>query len=605
MEKKRTRDEPSTSDHAGRETDTQQRPHSDFGAFEKSTKGFGMKMLLKMGYKPGAGLGKEGEGRVNPIEVKLRQGQAGLGFGELPPRRGAEAGGGAVAAAAARVSVREPSWRRSVQRGKGAEADIKVSRSSTPSGDAATTLPAKIIDYTSSVPRELSSLAERGSITQRTDFQDTAIHQPRFPELRHNLDLLLRRAETEQRHARQALQQQRQAMGQLEEEQRAVASKLAVLERRQAVVTEIRAIVAASSEPRDDPSLLGTLSALAAYAKDCRHEDAIRLLAARSLASLSLSALRQRLALVAPRLTEPTLLELVSRLAPISYFRLEDLAAPDLNYATPYEEALSAALLPRLRSAIVTDLSAPGDEGALAAAELLTAWINLLPTPLLREILTVTVLPALRRTLEGNATDQLHLHLLPWLRILQQRSASHGALMGAAENVELADGVAELFQGVRRRLAVWIQQRDDPLSQSCLSLLETWRPPALPQREFDTLLARLIIPAITASLSLLEIEPASQDIGPITTALSWAAVVPAEILAGAFSKHLFPKLESVLKAWMSDPTADFAEITEWYDAWKGLFPPHLSEQPAMQEGWDGLLRVMNSLLLAATTTSSH
>lgn len=53
----------------------------DFASFEKNTKGFGMKMLLKMGYKKGEGLGKEGEGIINPVEATLRPKKVGLGFG--------------------------------------------------------------------------------------------------------------------------------------------------------------------------------------------------------------------------------------------------------------------------------------------------------------------------------------------------------------------------------------------------------------------------------------------------------------------------------------------------------------------------------------------
>ena len=40
---------------------------------------FGMKMLQKMGFKPGDGLGKEGDGIKEPVEIKLKYDKLGIG----------------------------------------------------------------------------------------------------------------------------------------------------------------------------------------------------------------------------------------------------------------------------------------------------------------------------------------------------------------------------------------------------------------------------------------------------------------------------------------------------------------------------------------------
>ncbi|KDP38622.1 hypothetical protein JCGZ_03975 [Jatropha curcas] len=49
------------------------------GSFEVHTKGFGSKMMAKMGYVEGGGLGKDGQGMAEPIEVIQRPKSLGLG----------------------------------------------------------------------------------------------------------------------------------------------------------------------------------------------------------------------------------------------------------------------------------------------------------------------------------------------------------------------------------------------------------------------------------------------------------------------------------------------------------------------------------------------
>ncbi|KAI8374204.1 uncharacterized protein BYT42DRAFT_499267 [Radiomyces spectabilis] len=53
--------------------DEEERPISNLGSWEAHTKGFGAKMMAKMGYVHGQGLGAEGQGRIDPIEVRLHK----------------------------------------------------------------------------------------------------------------------------------------------------------------------------------------------------------------------------------------------------------------------------------------------------------------------------------------------------------------------------------------------------------------------------------------------------------------------------------------------------------------------------------------------------
>lgn len=52
---------------------------SGVGSFERHTKGFGSKMMVKMGFVPGSGLGKDGQGIATPLTAVRRRKSRGLG----------------------------------------------------------------------------------------------------------------------------------------------------------------------------------------------------------------------------------------------------------------------------------------------------------------------------------------------------------------------------------------------------------------------------------------------------------------------------------------------------------------------------------------------
>ena len=52
---------------------------STFAGFEAHTSGFGSRMLAKMGWAPGQGLGADGQGREEPIFASKRAKGLGLG----------------------------------------------------------------------------------------------------------------------------------------------------------------------------------------------------------------------------------------------------------------------------------------------------------------------------------------------------------------------------------------------------------------------------------------------------------------------------------------------------------------------------------------------
>lgn len=182
-------------------------PGPGFAQFNKHSKGFGQKMLEKMGWNVGKGLGADGEGIINPVETKLRPARMGLSFRGFDERTTqakmeAKARRGEVSSEDEAEQEQEPKGRRrnawkSDASPTSKEQTHRKRKPKTIYKTAAEILAEteqqqiplsqqKIIDMTGPGVREINL-----SDIKRTDSPTLMEVTSRLPELRHNLRLMV------------------------------------------------------------------------------------------------------------------------------------------------------------------------------------------------------------------------------------------------------------------------------------------------------------------------------------------------------------------------------------------------------------------------------
>lgn len=180
--------------------------HKEFAKFATHGTGFGMKMLQKMGWQVGKGLGAEGEGIVNPIETKQRPNRMGIAFKgfdertkqhkEEAVRRGEAVSDEEMTEAPVKSKKRRDAWKkdaltpsedRSDEPAKPRKPKVVYKTANEIINEATITepVPQKIIDMTGPAAREISSISQIRS--QSPTMMETST---RLPELRHNLRLI-------------------------------------------------------------------------------------------------------------------------------------------------------------------------------------------------------------------------------------------------------------------------------------------------------------------------------------------------------------------------------------------------------------------------------
>ena len=250
---------------------------------------------------------------------------------------------------------------------------------------------------------------------------------------------------------------------------------------------------------------------------------------------------------------------------------------------SPYESMIYTLWLPRVRSALNNDWNVLDPS---PATSLVVSWKEIIPPFVYANILDQVVVPKLNQTLRnwkprssrhgGVQNSQFPWYLFTWLQYLDERHT----------NPRNATG---LLSDVKRKFRVVLDTWD--LHRGLINGIELWRD-AL-GTEFDTSLRDHLLPRLARHLrDDFDINPQDQDLAALEDVLKWKPFFQLNVMGLLLVAEFFPKWHHILYIWLiNDP--NYEEVAEWFSWWRSLIPTDINDLAIVDDEWNKGLQTMD------------
>ncbi|XP_023335481.1 tuftelin-interacting protein 11 [Eurytemora carolleeae] len=568
-----------------------------FGDWEKHTKGIGAKLLLKMGYKAGGGLGKNLEGRAQIVEAFVRKGKGAIGRygpeGSRPKTGKADSEDEEEAEFKSKLrqwkTVNEVGGKKRTAEYvyKSVEEVLEEGKFRKIKRDDQKTSTVKVIDMTGREERVLTGY-QSISGQQRPDedgfsskhhlsSQGKKKRNFELPELIHNLNLLVDMCEQDIIQADRQLVHHKDRVSLLDSE----GEKLSILVDREKDQIESLEQIIAVIDRLEQKFVDGTLDmelALKAFQrlkdefqKEFR-EFELQYVASTIVVPLVKSSLLGWTPLAGKNESIPHLTTFTQWRDILEEESNQFILQPGPSEPMPaYHTLLWEAWIPTVRLAVQRWQSRQPD----SLIGFLELWRPLLPNWILQYILDQMVLIRLQAEVEMwnplTDTTPIHTWIHPWLP-------------------PLGNKLDIVYPTIRNKLASALANWH-PADRSARSILAPWAE-VFTKGSMNAFLLNNIIPKLEAALLHLPINPINQDLTLWHAVVDWTGLVPPAALADIIAVNFFPRWLQVLAAWLNS-NPNYTEVTAWYQGWKGVIPTPILAHPRVVEHIQQALHMMN------------
>jgi tuftelin-interacting protein 11 len=253
---------------------------------------------------------------------------------------------------------------------------------------------------------------------------------------------------------------------------------------------------------------------------------------------------------------------------------------------TPYETMIYTLWLPRVRSVLVNDWDVYDPS---PATSLIVAWKEILPAFVYANVMDQLIVPKLSKAIKewkprssrhhpssSQQNSRFPWWLFTWLQYLDERHTDPKHATG-------------LLSDVKRKFRVVLDTWD--LRKGLVGGLDLWKE-ALGS-EFDVCLQNHLLPRLARYLREdFEINPQDQDLTALDDVFKWKAYFKPNVFALLLAAEFFPKWHNILHIWLTnDP--NFEEVGEWFSWWRSQIPAEINEMAAVDDEWTKGLEAMD------------
>ncbi|KAG4304950.1 hypothetical protein PORY_001625 [Pneumocystis oryctolagi] len=541
--------------------------------------GLGAKMMEKMGYVVGKGLGSQGQGILNPVETKVRPTRAGLGSIKERTEKDVEKSkksSGSASEEEQRLKKQFEDKQEKKHKNK-----IKHKTASEIAGDMEVPLVLQqIIDMTGKDIKLIENVSGTMSIPATLSHNDEMYQISQIA--RRDLDM----------HAKEWKQlQDRKSYIKMEETRinEKINQESIRIQKLENIIEEMEKIyLFCKNSSKDSLEILNDISQMLEKVQFEFSEEIETYHLNEVVVSILFPIIKQIFLSWDP-LKEPTLiLNLFCKWKNIldieNIFNVDEINDSLLlkqRIMSPFESMLQHLWVPRVRSAINNTWNPHNPSPVLFLFE---SWKNLL-SPFIQDfILNQLVLPKLQKSVSSwdprssikKKNLQLpHIWLFPWLPLLKENTET------------LIDDVKRKFKTI---LNSW-DIKDGPIEE-----LNAWRE-IFGDNQFEKLMLNYLLPKLSICLRLdFHIDPSDQKLEPLEWVLPWRVFFKPSVFEQLFASEFFPKWMDILYLWLTDPECNYAQVSEWYQWWQEVFPSEMLEMPMIRESFVKGLDMMHQAL---------